>query len=234
MILSCVIIDDEPLAAELLKSYAEKTPFLQLKGVFHNAISAMQIFREEPIDLVFLDIQMPELSGIELAKIMPRQTKFIFTTAFSQYAVEGFKVKAVDYLLKPISYDNFVASAMKVVQLKMEQTPASSRERFFFVKSDYQLLRINIDEIVYIEGQKDYVRIYLDNGTKVMALLNMKTLEDTLPHPEFLRTHRSFIVNMSKVKNVVRFRIVIGDKLIPISDSYKDRVQQYLEERTLG
>ena len=136
MILSCVIIDDEPLAAELLKSYAEKTPFLQLKGVFHNAISAMQIFREEPIDLVFLDIQMPELSGIELAKIMPRQTKIIFTTAFSQYAVEGFKVKAVDYLLKPISYDNFVASAMKVVQLKMEQTPASSRERFFFVKSD--------------------------------------------------------------------------------------------------
>ena len=129
----------------------------------------MQIFREEPIDLVFLDIQMPELSGIELAKLMPRQTKIIFTTAFSQYAVEGFKVKAVDYLLKPISYDNFVASAMKVVQLKMEQTPASSRERFFFVKSDYQLLRVNIDE-----------------------------------------------------------------RLIPISDSYKDRIQQYFEERALG
>lgn len=234
MKLRCAIIDDEPLALGLIESYVKKTDFLTLEGCYASAVEAMPQLTEKPVDLLFLDIQMPELSGIELAKIMPRQTKIIFTTAFSQYAVEGFKVKAVDYLLKPISYDNFVASAMKVVQLKMEQTPASSRERFFFVKSDYQLLRINIDEIVYIEGQKDYVRIYLDNGTKVMALLNMKTLEDTLPHPEFLRTHRSFIVNMSKVKNVVRFRIVIGDKLIPISDSYKDRVQQYLEERTLG
>ena len=232
MIINCAIIDDEPLAAKLLESYVNKTDSLHLVGVYNSAITAMKDLREGHIQLLFLDIQMPELSGLEFAKILPKETRCIFTTAFPQYAIESFRVSAIDYLLKPISFDDFQIAVNKA--LAHFALSHHQQDRFFFIKSDYQLQRINFDEILYIEGQKDYVRIYLDNGTKIMALLNMKTLEDTLPHPEFLRTHRSFIVNMSKVKNVVRFRIVIGDKLIPISDSYKDRVQQYLEERTLG
>ncbi len=236
MIINCAIIDDEPLAAGLLKSYAEKTPFLRLKGTYGSALEAMKELRDNPAQLLFLDIQMPELSGIEFAKILPSETKIIFTTAFQQYAIEGYKVSALDYLLKPVSYDDFLKAANKALDwfCVSQKQQAYAEDRFMLVKSDYKLLRVDLDDILYIEGLKDYVRIYLQDGQKIMSLMNMKKLEDYLPRPEFLRTHRSYIVHMTKVKQIDRFRIVFGSEYIPVSDSYKDDVQQYFDRHILS
>lgn len=235
MTITCAIIDDEPLAAGLLESYARKTPFLELKGTYHNAITAMKDLREEPVQLLFLDIQMPELSGIELAKILPKYTKIIFTTAFSQYAIEGYKVNAIDYLLKPISYQDFVSSTNKVLEYyeSLSRQETYARDRFMYVKSEYKLVRIMLDDILYVEGLKDYIRIFLKSGERIMSLLSMKKLEETLPQPEFLRIHRSYIVHMTEVRSIDRFRIVFGDEFLPISDNYKQSVQQYLDAHTL-
>ena len=236
MTINCAIIDDEPLAAGLLKSYTEKTPFLNLMGTYGSALEAMKELRDHPAQLLFLDIQMPELSGIEFAKILPPGTRIIFTTAFQQYAIEGYKVSALDYLMKPISYDDFLKGANKalgwfsVTQRQM----ATAQDRFMFVKSDYKLIRISLDDILYIEGLKDYLRFYLEDGTKIMSLMNMKKLEDYLPRPEFQRTHRSYIVHMTKAQQIDRFRIVFGEEHIPISDSYKEDVQEYFDNHTLA
>ena len=236
MIINCAIIDDEPLAAGLLKSYAEKTPFLNLVGTYGSAVEAMKEIRNYPVDLLYLDIQMPELSGIEFAKILPKDTKVIFTTAFQQYAIEGYKVSALDYLMKPVSYEDFLKASNKALEwfiiTQKQQTYAA--DRFMYVKSDYKLVRVALDDILYIEGLKDYIRIYLQDGTKIMSLMNMKKLEDYLPRPEFLRTHRSYIVHMSKAEAIERFRIVFGDQYLPISDSYKEDVQQYFDSHTLS
>ena len=236
MIINCAIIDDEPLAAGLLKSYAEKTPFLNLVGTYGSAVEAMKEIRNNPVHLLFLDIQMPELSGIEFAKILPKETKIIFTTAFQQYAIEGYKVSALDYLMKPVSYEDFLKAANKALDwfcvTQKQQTYAG--DRFMYVKSDYKLVRVALDDILYIEGLKDYIRIYLQDGTKIMSLMNMKKMEDYLPRPEFLRTHRSYIVHMSKAEAIERFRIVFGDQYLPISDSYKEDVQQYFDSHTLS
>jgi len=236
MTINCAIIDDEPLAAELLASYAKKTPFLNLIGSYNSAVTAMKELRDNPADLLFLDIQMPELSGLEFAKILPKQTRIIFTTAFQQYAIEGYKVNAIDYLLKPIAYEDFVKAANKALDYFATEAKqeAYREDRFMFVKSDYKLVRISLDDILYIEGLKDYVRIYLENGEKIMSLMNMKKVEDYLPHPEFMRTHRSYIVHMTKVHSIDRFRIVFGDAYIPISDSYKEEAQAYFERHTLS
>ena len=235
MTINCTIIDDEPLAAGLLKSYVEKTPFLNLIGTYGSAIEAMKELRDTPAQLLFLDIQMPELSGIEFAKILPHETKIIFTTAFQQYAIEGYKVNALDYLMKPISYDDFLKAADKALEWfsVTQKQDTYARDRFMFVKSDYKLVRIALDDILYIEGLKDYVRIFLQDGQKIMSLMNMKKLEEYLPRPEFLRTHRSYIVHMSKAQSIDRFRIVFGQEYIPISDSYKEDVQQYFDLHTL-
>jgi DNA-binding LytR/AlgR family response regulator len=235
MTINCAIIDDEPLAAGLLKSYAEKTPFLSLIGTYGSAIEAMKELRDNPAQLLFLDIQMPELSGIEFAKILPQETKIIFTTAFQQYAIEGYKVSALDYLLKPISYDDFLKASNKALDwfTASQKQQTYAEDRFMFVKSDYKLVRVALDDILYIEGLKDYVRIFLADGQKIMSLMSMKKLEDYLPRPEFLRTHRSYIVHMSKAQSIDRFRIVFGQEFIPISDSYKEEVQEYFDQHTL-
>jgi len=235
MTITCAIIDDEPLAAGLLESYARKTPYLQLTGSYNSAILAMKDLRENPVQLIFLDIQMPELSGIEFAKILPKDTRIIFTTAFPQYAVEGYKVNALDYLLKPISYEDFLKSTDKALEwyTVIQRQDTYRRDRFMFVKTDYKLQRINLDDILYIEGLKDYVRFYLKNGERVMSLMSMKKLEEYLPRPEFLRTHRSYIVHMTETPLVDRFRIVFGETYIPVSENYKDDVQNYFDMHTL-
>ena len=234
MTLNCIIIDDEPLAAQLLASYAQKTTFLNLIGTFNSAVAAIKNVKEKRIDLIFLDIQMPELSGLEFATLLPT-CKIVFTTAFSQYAIDGYKVNAIDYLLKPISYDDFLKAANKaldsftVVEKKDEQ-----EDRFIYVKSEYKLVRVLYDDILYIEGLKDYVKIYLDNNQRpIHSLMNMKTMEDYLPSPEFLRIHRSYIVHMPKVKAIDHSRLVIGENYLPVSDSYKEELQQYLDSHTL-
>lgn len=236
MTLNCAIIDDEPLAADLLASYASKTPFLNLTGTYNSAISAIRELRNNPVDIIFLDIQMPEISGVEFAKILPKETRIIFTTAFNQYALEGYKVNAIDYLLKPISYDDFLKSANRALEWfnTVNKQETYKRDRFIMIKSDYKLQRIPFDDILYIEGLKDYVRIYLESGNKIMSLMNMKKLEDYLPKPEFMRTHRSYIVHMTKITVIDRFRFVFGNVYIPISDSYKDNVQAYFDRHTLS
>ena len=236
MTINCAIIDDEPLAAGLLESYAKKTPYLELRGVFNSAIQAMKVLRENPVQLLFLDIQMPELSGVEFAKILPRETKVIFTTAFPQYAIEGYKVSALDYLLKPISYEDFLKSTDKALEwfVTTLKQDTCQHDRFMFVKSDYKLQRVCLDDILYIEGLKDYVRFYLKNGERVMSLMSMKKLDEYLPKPEFLRTHRSYIVHMTETQMVDRFRIVFDDVYIPISDNYKEEVQSYFDSHTLA
>ena len=235
MTITCAIIDDEPLAAGLLESYARKTPYLQLTGSYNSAILAMKDLRENPVQLLFLDIQMPELSGIEFSKILPKDTRVIFTTAFPQYAVEGYKVNALDYLLKPISYEDFLKSTDKALEwfTVIQRQDIYRRDRFMFVKTDYKLQRIALDDILFIEGLKDYVRFYLKNGERIMSLMSMKKLEEYLPRPEFLRTHRSYIVHMSETPLVDRFRIVFGENYIPISENYKDDVQNFFDIHTL-
>lgn len=236
MTINCAIIDDEPLAAGLLESYVAKTPYLNLTGTYNSAITAMRDLRDNPVPLLFLDIQMPELSGVEFAKILPKDTKIIFTTAFPQYALEGYKVNALDYLLKPISYEDFLRATEKAQDWYniIQKREMYNDDRIMFIKSEYKLLRVKLDDILYVEGLKDYVRICLKNGEKIMSLMSMKKLEDYLPRPEFLRTHRSYIVHMPEVRSIDRFRIVFGDIFIPISDNYKEEVQQYLDMHTLS
>ncbi len=236
MTLNCIIIDDEPLAADLLASYAKKTLFLNLIGVFNSAVEGVKAIRENRVDLIFLDIQMPELSGLEFAKILPKETKIIFTTAFSQYAIDGYKANAIDYLMKPISYDDFLDASNRALDWfqTTHQAENASTDRFIFVKSEYKLVKIMFDDILYIEGVKDYVKIYLNNDHKpIMTLMNMKKIEESLPKPEFMRIHRSYIVHMKKIDGIDRFRVVIGDAILPISDSYKTILQDYLDGHTL-
>lgn len=235
MTLNCAIIDDEPLALEMMSDYVQKTPFLTLTGTYNSAVQAIKTIRENPVDLLFLDIQMPELSGLEFAKVLPKRTKVVFTTAFPQYAVEGYEVEAFAYILKPISYEAFLKVAKRAYDWfsQSEKAKNYAKDRFIFVKSDYKLVRIDLDDILFIEGLKDYVRIYTENGDKIMSLMNMKTLEDFLPKPEFLRSHRSYIVHMNKVKCLDRFRMNIGENYIPVSESYKDVIMAYLDNHTI-
>ena len=228
MKLTCAIIDDEPLAANLLESYARKTPFLELKGKYNSALNAMQSLQQEPVDVLFLDIQMPELSGMEFSKMLPHTTKVIFTTAFSEYAVDSYRVNALDYLLKPISYSDFLASVQKAV----EWFSRSAEVDHIFVKSDYKLKQIDLDKILYIEGLKDYVKIYIeDEPHPILSLMSLKSLEEILPSSQFIRVHRSFIVQLSQIKVIERNRIVFGKQYIPISDSYKTQFFEYLNQR---
>jgi len=234
MTLNCIIIDDEPLAGQLLTSYVQKTTFLHLIGTYTSAIAAIKDIKENRIDLIFLDIQMPELSGLEFATLLPKTCKIVFTTAFNQYAIEGYKVNALDYLLKPIDYQSFFKAAQKALDwFATTESNEKKSDRFIFVKSEYKLVQIHFDDILYIEGLKDYIKIYLDNQKPVMSLMNMKTIEDILPKPEFMRIHRSYIVNMTKAKMIDRFRIVFGENYLPISESYKEEVQKYLDNHTV-
>lgn len=238
-VLSCAIIDDEPLAVKLLETYVERTPFLQLRGTYSSAVAAVGELREKPVDLLFLDIQMPDLDGLEFAHMLNAETRVIFTTAFSQYAVEGFRVQALDYLLKPVSYADFLEAANRALDwFSRREAKAGAEEQAdaesFFVKSDYRLVRVRFDDILYVEGLKDYVKICLSGGRRaVLALTAMRTVEGYLPAGKFMRVHRSFIVNMERADALDRGQIVFGEKRIPVSDSYKEAVQTYVNERLL-
>ena len=243
MILNCVIIDDEPLAQELLKSYVEKTPFLNLLGVYSSAVQAMnELVNQEQVHLIFLDIQMPGISGLEFSKLVNTETRIVFTTAFSQYALDSYKVNALDYLLKPISYTDFMQSVNKAMQwfeLKGKKCQSlevfSSNLDYIYVKSDYKLIQIPLDNILYIEGLKDYVRIHLEGEQKsVFSLLSMKSMEEGLPSDRFIRVHRSFIVQKNKIKVIDRGRIVFGKEYIPVSESYKQELLSYINECSIS
>lgn len=216
-----------------MESYVAKTPFLSLKGSFTSGTAAYSFLQDNPVDLLFCDIQMPNLSGMDLSRMLPEGTRIIFTTAFSEYAVEGFKVRALDYLLKPISYEDFLSATVKAKEYFEVTEPVEVTEqrkiKSIFVKTEYRLQQIDLDKITYIEGLKDYVKIHLNDGsTPVLSLMHLKNLEDTLPNEDFVRVHKSFIVRLTAIEAIERSHILIGQDRIPIGDSYKPRLYQAL------
>lgn len=233
MNLKCAIVDDEPLALNLLESYVSKTPSLVLAGKYSSAVQAMNDLPEKQVDLLFLDIQMPELSGLEYSKMVNPHTRIVFTTAFEQYALDGYKVNALDYLLKPISYADFLQSVNKAMQwFELLQQPQEEIESIF-VKSEYKLIQVELKNILYIEGLKDYIKIYEENAPKpILSLMSMKSMEELLPPSRFMRVHRSYIVQKDKIRIVDRGRIVFGKNYIPVSDSYKQAFQDFLDKRS--
>lgn len=238
MNLRTITIDDEPLALKLVTEYVNKTSFLELVGAFENPLEAIKFMSANEVDLILVDIQMPELTGIEFIRTLEVAPKVIFTTAYEKYALEGYKLNVIDYLLKPFSYEEFlraVQKARKQAELESSQYPTvEASNRFLFLKSEYKIRRINFDDILYIEGLKDYIKVYTTGEDKpVLSLNSMKSLEQKLPEDKFMRVHRSFIVNLDKIETVERSRIVFGKTYIPVSDQYKDRFQEYLDKNFL-
>jgi DNA-binding LytR/AlgR family response regulator len=234
----CIAIDDEPLALKQIEKYIEKTPFLELKESFESALDAISYILEHKIDLMFVDINMPDLNGMDFVKSLSNLPKVIFTTAYSEYALEGFRVDAIDYLLKPIGYSDFLKAAEKAkerLQLKKDSQPeVKSNDKFLFIKSEYKTLRLVLSNIKYIESMREYVQIHLMNEKPVMALMTMKKMEEFLPEADFMRVHRSFIVSLDKITVVERNRIVFDEKkYIPVSDQYKSKFQKYLDDNFL-
>ncbi len=234
----CIAIDDEPLALKQMAGYIEKTPFLELAESFESALQSIAWLQENQVELMFVDINMPDLSGMEFVKSLKNAPGVIFTTAYSEYALEGFRVDAIDYLLKPIGYGDFLKAAEKALERIGKKEEAASQvesdEKFLFVKSEYKILRITLKDIKYIEGMREYVRIHIENQRPVMALMSMKKMEAFLPRQSFMRVHRSYIVNLEKVNSIERMRILFEpDIRIPVSEQYKAAFQEYLDKNFL-
>jgi two-component system response regulator LytT len=247
MTLSCIAIDDEPLALSMITSYISQTPSLVLQGAFTNAIDALKALHETPADLIFLDIRMHDLSGIELAKILEQyrnngNMRIIFTTAYDQYALEGYKVDALDYLLKPFSYTDFsnaVAKAVRYYQLIQKTGTEPTKETinipakeaaYIYLKVEYQLVRVATDDILYIESDKDYIKVYLVNEPKpLLSLTSMKAIEEKLDKDKFMRIHRSFIVSLDRIKAATKGSVEISGKTIPVTDQYRDTFSAFLQ-----
>ena len=257
MTLNCIAVDDEPLALGLVCAFIEKTPFLQLVGRYSSAVEALQAVQQKNVDLIFLDIQMPDLTGIELARVIERSSangqgpRIVFTTAFNQFALDGYKVDALDYLLKPFNYEEFLraatkaqhyvellhrASAPHLVEAPKSTDPDRKAEDYLFLKVEYQLVRVALDDVLYIEGLKDYVKVHLkqerDGGSHkpILSLTSLKALEEKLPATRFMRVHRSFIVALDKIEAITRNTIQIGNVTIPVSDQYKEPFNQFVSK----
>ena len=243
MTLNCIAVDDEPLALGLVCTFIEKTPFLNLVGRYSSAVEALEGLHALSIDLLFLDIQMPDLTGIELARVLEkspetRPPRIVFTTAFNQFALEGFKVDALDYLLKPFNYEEFLRAANKAKAYfellhRADVAPAAPApppdEDCLFLKVEYQLVRVAFDDILYVEGLKDYAKVHLKSAKHpLLSLTSLKSLEEKLPTKRFMRVHRSFIVGLDKITSVTRNNILIGEVNIPVSEQHKEIFNQFL------
>lgn len=224
--MNCIAIDDEPLALDVIEDFTAKIPFLHLAGKYTSAFEAMEILNNNKIDLIFLDINMPHISGLEFLRSIENRPMVIFTTAYSEYALDGFEMNAVDYLVKPIAWERFLKSVNKAFELYLLKQEKGRLEimnpsDFILVKADYATIKINLNEILYIEGLKDYIKIYC--GRKpVLTKSTMKNMEEKLPSGNFVRVHKSFIVSLAKIDSIENQRIVIGEKRIPVGDQYKD------------
>ena len=225
--ISAIAIDDEPLALEVLKGYCNKTEGISLVRTFANAGTALKFIEENPIDLLFLDINMPAISGIEFYKKVSAETLAIFTTAYSEYAVEGFDLKAMDYLLKPFDYERFCRAIDRVKEYKqLLHQKGENNPQYLYVKVDYSITKILLTDIKYIEGQDNYIKIHLENGKYVLVRMSMKTVQEQLPAQDFVRVHRSYIVPFKKVTSMRNKNIYMGTLEIPISGMYMEEVQQ--------
>jgi DNA-binding LytR/AlgR family response regulator len=247
MTLNCIAVDDEPLALGLVSKFIEQTPFLNLVGKYSGAVDALKAIHAQKIDLIFLDIQMPDLNGIELARVLdkgPDKPRIIFTTAYNQFALEGYKVDALDYLLKPFNYEEFLRAAQKALNYaELLNKPARqvvttgetehADENYLFLKVEYQLVRIALDDILYIEGLKDYVKVHLKNVDRaVLSLTSLKALEEKLPSKRFMRVHRSFIVALNKITSMTKNTVQIGKMSIAVGDQYKEAFSQFVGKWT--
>jgi two-component system response regulator LytT len=242
MTLNCIAVDDEPLALGLVCKFIEQTPFFKLVGRYTSAVEALKAIHSQKIHLVYLDIQMPDLNGIELARVIGKATetpRIIFTTAFEQFSLEGYKVDALDYLLKPFNYEEFLRTATKAhsyYELINRPGPTTvvvesehADDQYLFLKVEYQLVRIALDDILYIEGLKDYVKVHLKNTEKtVLSLTSLKALEGKLSPRKFMRVHRSFIVALDKISSMTKNSLQIGKKSIAVGDQYKDAFKQFV------
>lgn len=250
MILNCIAVDDEPLALGLVSAFIEQTPFLNLVGKFSSAVEALKAIHAQKIDVLFLDIQMPDLNGIELARVLDNskinKPRIIFTTAYNQFALEGYRVDALDYLLKPFNYEEFLHAANKALAygelLEKSNAPTAAtataaipeeriEDEYLFLKVEYQLVRIALNDILYIEGLKDYVKVWLKSAEKpVLSLTSLKSLEEKLPSKKFMRVHRSFIVSLDKINSITRNALQIGKINITVGDQYKEAFGQFLSK----
>lgn len=252
MILNCIAVDDEPLALGMVCAFIEQTPFLKLAGRYGSAVEALRGLHQAadaPIDVIFLDIQMPDLNGLELARVLGRgedKPRIIFTTAFNQYALEGYKVDALDYLVKPFNYDEFLRTALKAKNyFELIRRPAPEpaaapapvaapappepEDEYLYLKVEYQLVRVPLSDILYIEGLKDYIKVYRRHETKpLLSLSSLKAVEDKLPSRRFMRIHRSYIVALDHIASVTRGTVQISGETIPVSDSYREAFDKYL------
>lgn len=240
----CIIVDDEPLGVAQMEKYVERIPFLENVRSCSSATEAMEILSEGNVDVMFVDISMPDISGMQLVRSLSNPPMVVFTTAHSEYAVEGFKVDAVDYLLKPIGFDDFLRAAGKVKEMFILKNPQKCAETMvetksgdsLFVKSDYRIIRVPVDTIMYVESMSEYVRIFVEGQAKpIISLLSMKKVEEALPSDTFMRVHRSYLVNLCKIKEISKMRIVYDNNVyIPIGDMYKTVFFDYVEKHFIG
>jgi two-component system, LytTR family, response regulator len=241
MKLNCIAIDDEPLALDIIRDYCSRLPFINLEKTFDNALDSIAYLGDHPVDLLFLDIQMEELSGIQLLNTLSRRPYVIFTTAYDSYALQGFELDVMDYLLKPISFERFVKGVNKVFEKVQTDQAAGNQgdaplatipgDPFFFVKTETRIEKIRYADVLFIEGMGDYWRI-ITTTKKIMSLLNYKKLEEILPPHQFVRVHKSFIIALDKIDSVERNRIKIGDRLIPISETYRKTFFDRIEKKS--
>ncbi|MEG0806782.1 MAG: LytTR family DNA-binding domain-containing protein [Alistipes sp.] len=239
--LKCIAIDDEPLALRQLTNYISKISCLNLVATYNNAIEAQQALATQSVDLIFVDINMPDLNGVDFVRSLIDKTMIIFTTAYSEYAIEGFKLDAVDYLLKPFSFADFnrsVSKANSLYELRHNQRPSTESEalpkdrEYISVKADYKVSLIKISDIIYLESEGEYVRMHLANGTAITTLFRLKNMETALPSDQFLRVHRSYIVNLSYIKAYIKGRMYLSDtEYIPIGENYKETFQRYIDKK---
>ena len=241
MKINCVAIDDEPLALDIISQYCEKVSYLRLLKTYTNPVASIDYLKSNKIDLLFLDIQMEQLTGIQLLNVIKSQPLVIFTTAYDSFAVLGYELDVVDYLLKPISFERFLKATSKAYEKLYTENGVTSdktaivndniKHDYFFIKTDAKIQKVNLNDLLYIEGQGDYLRVFTENE-KYMTLMNFKQLEEILPHEHFVRVHKSFMVALSKIEFVERNRIKIRDQLIPISDSYRIQFFKAIENRS--
>ena len=237
----CLIVDDKPLALDILTDYISKVDFLELVGSTTSALEALQIVEHEQVDLLFLDIQMPELTGIQVMKILGNKCRVILTSAYTEYALEGYEHNVVDYLLKPIAFDRFYKAVQKArhqveaipaqvpIIPQTEPKPVAKASDIIFVKTEYRIVKIRLDDILYVEGLQNYVSIFT-RSERILSLRNIKKMQEQLPTSQFVRVHKSYIVSLDKIDSIERSRIFIGDAVIPVGDTYKDSFLAVIEQ----
>jgi two-component system LytT family response regulator len=239
MKLGCIVVDDEPLALEQMASYIKRTTFLDQVSLCRSGFEAMDVLSEKKVDLIFADINMPDLNGLDFVRSLRVKPLIVFTTAFSEYAIEGFRVEALDFLLKPVAYSDFLKAAGKALNQVESVNKITARSdkpvEHLFVKTDYKVVRIALDDIIFVEGMREYARIHLTTGKSVMPLIRLHSLEEQLPADRFMRVHRSYIVNLEKIISVENSRIFFdGKNIIPVSDQYKELFNRFLSAHSLG